>query len=325
MSAHVQELSYQRAVAHTIPRDIIGEATDAEEDHGPFYLFSPGQTIHRVDARDSVPHIYPCRVATVTSWGHWRDDEESAPNAVQTRRVRGPQNTMRAQKLNPLFAGATVRDIKVTYGECGVISLQSLARLKAEDVRPDVLNGLLYPSSCEWEFTRDGYVAHVDPRIAEEAQKQGGLAVRLRWVKEARQIVRGSEFANRYGAELQALYSAALAEIEPSFSAFRSYALRELAEAEDLIRRHRGNGVGKAAYDTRDLYFLWLTGREEVDILRGSATPDITVNVPPQPGVDIAAIVAAVTAAMQEQAAAQQAQQQPAKPVQQGQNPAKRN
>jgi hypothetical protein len=176
-----------------------------------------------------------------------------------------------------------------------------LGHQRAQAVKPELLSELLYPQPCEWEFTRDGYVTHVDPQIAEEAQKQGGLAVRLRWVKEARQFVRGPEFADRHSADLQALYLSALDEIEASFTQFRTYALRELAESEDLIRRHRGNGVGKPSYDMRDLYFLWLTGREEVDILRGSATqkqPDITVNVPPQPAVDLKAIIEAVTAAV---------------------------
>src|SRR6185436_5293647 len=42
-----------------------------KEDHGPKYVYSPGEPFHRVQERDGVPHVYPGLILGFESYINW--------------------------------------------------------------------------------------------------------------------------------------------------------------------------------------------------------------------------------------------------------------
>lgn len=283
----MQELTKVQAVG--IDPRVYGslqQRIQKKADHGPYYAFSPGEPIHRVDCHDSVPHIYPMRVATVTSWGSWEPIKHATGNVTDFAENADGEKMY----LNPTYAGVINASIVGNYSRLGVISIDAFAGYDPEAIQIDLFNSLILPHPV-WFGTDD--VPHTDRawydsnlKKVKDLVKEAGCGLNLR-----ERFLTAAAESPKIPARLQDVYLAAIIQCQTAVARFRRFADLYLAEQD---RDVRDTNSEKGTYDDRDARLQWLTGRAAVDQFQ----PQQQVVVQQQP-TDVAGIVAAVMAALE--------------------------
>lgn len=312
-------MSTNLGTEYTFPHETIGKQVK-KVDHGPFYLYSAGFNIHRVDMRDSVPHIYAGRVTPCTDWVVRLLEEQAAPDCIVMRDFeRDSIGNLYGYAYNLMSADEIRNAIldEYAYGHLGTIELTTFRHMKPAEFQLDFFNSLVRPFVVEpGEAT-----LRLAPEIVRDIEEIGGLAVRKRLVEDAAKRIEGSEFLSTKGASLQLLYLAAIQEISNSFNIARQYGMNELTAADNEIQRSmNGSSDAKENYSRRDRYIQWLLARKPVNealatlAARQQNAQPVVVQVPPQaPGITRDDIIAIVQAVMQANQAQQILQSAPMK------------
>lgn len=239
---------------------------ESAEDHGAYYLYTPGEPIHRVDMRDSVPHLYPGVVTSCTSWGHWlpASTVDIGSNII-TNNLAGEK-----QILVPKYAGTIKAEILASYGRLGTICIDAFTRATPETLKLDWFNRHLMPVPI---FYGDDDVPqelagwYKDYEAGNEREKlvsqYGGLLAR-RVLAEAflQQLING-EFADEIGGQLRAIYVTAVRQILSTFDTFRVFGEGLLMSSDQAVKDRENSG--KSLYDGRDVRLQWLLKKKGVD------------------------------------------------------------
>ncbi len=290
--------------AYTFVPDAGENVTNVTKGHGPYYFFNPGLGIHRIDQRDSVPHIYPCTFTSCIDAREWHLADslmEGRMTVVATQRRKDPAGNIEewASILKP--ASDIYESILETFGEWGVVEIEAFRNRAASELQLDILNSLIYPVTIEPSSILDEF-------LQKQVNEKGGLAVRQDFFSKGLAQVRAPEFGSQFGIELQKLYLLALEQSISSFHRARNYFMGQLTESDSQVSLgSNGNADGKALYDEKDRYLQWLLARrpaaEMLTQIAGRDQQPIIVNVPQQSsGItkeDLAEILKTVLAATQ--------------------------
>lgn len=305
---------------YTFPQSTVGKNIK-KADHGPFYLYSAGMNIHRVDMHDSVPHIYAGRVTPCTDWVVRLPEYQAAADCIVMRDVsRNAVGETEEFAYNILPADAIKNSIlvdeagheNVSYGPLGVIEVLSFRHRSPVEIKLDLFNSIVRPSIIEPGERTILLGADMRKRIEEE----GGLAVRQKFVEDALKRVESNEFIGEFGEDLSNLYLRAIAELLKSFSIAMFYATNQLTAADNEVQRSaNGDSEAKRTYSLRDRYLQWLLARKPINealaTIAAKQNQQVVVNVPAQPaapGITRDDIIAIVQAVMQANQLQQQAQ-----------------
>lgn len=248
----------------------------SREDHGPYYVVTVGEPIHRVDKRDGVPHLYPMHVECVKTWAHWTlQKAQQVPNALMTARNADGETV----EASPIFAGDIVNDILVMnpqYAMMGTVSISAFTKVEAEQVDIDNFNRLIMPEPI-WYDLEEVPVDEVDAykrfmaAHGDAVREEGALRRRERLLKAA-------DFSG-VGAQLRRLYEAARAEILQAFATYKTFGINQLGEADRQVKDR--DKSGKSVYDRADLRRQWLFKRKGVDApLTEQQAPVFSVQMP---------------------------------------------
>lgn len=259
-------------VSYTIPPELLGGKSVKQADHGPFYFISPAVPVHRVDYKDSVPHIHPCVVTICTDWVE-KLPEQLCPvgSAVQWEDAvdQVGSKTKVATTVVPAFA---IRDVILNMHESwGVKEIEAFAHKTRDEIGLELFNSTVYPISIEPGKP-------LTDEFAKVVEQKGGLAVRQSSFELGRTVVEGAEFVKKFGKERQTLYLTAIAECLAAFVKARDYVTRELNESDADIRLRLSTAGGKPTYDPRDVYFQWLLARRPVN--EGQPAQPINITLP---------------------------------------------
>lgn len=265
----------QRAIGSLEPQ------VHRREDHGPYYLITVGEPIHRVQQRDGVPHLYPMKVETVKTWANWTLQGYSGPNVLMSAQNSSGERV----DANPIFASDIVQDVLTVnpqYASMGTISLQAFAKRDSEDLDIEGFNALIMPEPIWFDFEEvptdqiRRYRAEY-PDLADAIRKEGALMRRERLLREAMaRIDADTRNPNR------SLYLAACQEIISALVTYRTFGLVQLGAADTAIRDR--DKSGKSVYDRADLRRQWLFARKGIDAplveLVNQQPANITVTMP---------------------------------------------
>lgn len=261
-------------VNYTVPPEMLEERTVQRNDHGPFYLFTPALPIHRVDYKDSVPHIYPCELTVCTDWIEKLHKDHCPPGAAV-------QMTQERDRIgNVIHIATTVipadsqRDLILEmYAEMGVVEIQAFAHEAKDKAMIEHFNSLIQPFRVEpWLELGD---------LQEKVEREGGLKVRQEMVQSAIDLVKDKNFLNKYGKERQHLFLQGIGECLASFTRAKSFCEKELGSSINEIKLRQAGADGKPTEDPRDAYFQWLLAKSPVgDNARASQVPQVVVQLP---------------------------------------------
>lgn len=268
----------------TVPSELFsGKGPVTQTDHGPFYFFSPALPLHRVDMKDSVPHLDPCVATACTDWFE-RLPEEQCPAGTVIEWTVVPDQVGNRIKYGAVLKPADAQKLSILdmYTEWGVGEITSFAHRSLTEVDLSFFNSIIMPVAVEPWFV-------FAPELTEELDKKGGLKVRQDFVAAGRAFISGPDFANENGSERQALYFKATEEILDLFPKAAAYVTKELNASDNDIQLRMANAGGKPTYDTRDVYLQWLLARHSVmeKVKMTQTQAPIVVNVPESSGLGI--------------------------------------
>lgn len=240
------------------------------EDHGPYYAYTPGEALHRIDERDGVAHVYPHYVRIIESSYNLKPAELSIERwAFTTQGTDG-----KPMFANPKYAGDIITNITRGSGHLGSISIQAFAKHEPEEINLELFNRLLMPEPV-WYEKADVPEEHLgawrrrNPELTKRAKEQGGLNLRQSYVEAA------------LSQNIAPHHFAALLEIQTAINRFRDFAIAQLSESDRHIQDRQTSGKG--TYDDRDRRWQWLLGPEyTMTVDAASKQPMVTVNVPQQ-------------------------------------------
>lgn len=242
----------------TVPKEVLGGKTVNKIDHGPFYFFTPALPVHRVNYRDSVPHVRPCVVTPCTDWVEHLPEEQCPDGTVIQRSEFIDQVGTRIKIGMSLIPADPIRQsILDAYSPWGLKEIQAFVHKSEEEIDLSLFNRIIYPEPIEpnQDFNSE---------TATEIARVGGLQVRRKLVETGANFISSSAFGNEYGAERQKLYKNAAVEALASFVDATRYVTSELNNSDAEIRLRLANAGGKPTYDTRDSYMQWLLARSPI-------------------------------------------------------------
>ncbi len=327
MSAELQQIK-QATVSDKVTGG-MGQRIQRAHDHGPYYVYSPGLPVHRVQERDGLPHCYPNQVMQIETWGHWLNEQLTADRTTMVAN----DTDGRPAYLNQIWA-SSIRD-EVIHGLNGyglhgrncvcAVEIAPFAKLSADEVKLELFNRFIQPEPVWYAidevpvlYDRSGkptYDRRADFRTlatetADKAKELGALMVRRDFVIRFGETLDAGNVP--VDSSLRNLYRDAVTGILASIEEFRRWGHAFLNNSDKDLRASQNGGTsGKAEYDPLDARVQWLLARPGVDTLLADALnrqPNVTVQTAP---TDVAGIVAAVMTAMEQnrlnQAAAQSA------------------
>lgn len=261
-------------VNYTVPIDQLGGQSVQMSDHGPFYLFSAALPVHRVDYKDSVPHIYPCFLTSCTDWIEKLPELHCPPGAaVGWTKVKDAVGN--EEKIATTVKSADkIRDlIQDMYSDWGVVEIKSLAHRKVEEVDLKMFNSILYPNVIEPVMSTSD--------LKDKADKIGGLEARKLSVADGLKVIASVQFANAYGLDKQILYRQAAEECYESFIQALRYCMKELGDSDGQLRlRLAGDKESKISYDTKDFYLQWLLAKLPIMDTQSQTQAPVVVQFP---------------------------------------------
>lgn len=269
---------------------------------GPFYCYAPGEAIHRVDARDSVPHVWAGLLIPVTDFPQLMDTAMSGPYAAGT----SPDGK---KTVNRVWASHQVDLIHRPYFP-RAIQVTALDRLPLVTCRDNFsvvdnllseFNHMICPVPVgyeEWDLPPEARRVRIPADVADEIVSVGALAYRDRCLADAEKLCEQTQIG-------QALYSAIL-QMRGAIKGYAQYATAYLEFEENLLDERKGGNVkeGKARYDNYDRKLLWLLGRAEKKtqapqvIVQGGAQ---TLTMDPAFGESIGNAIAAAVAPLRDE------------------------
>jgi hypothetical protein len=270
------------------------------EDHGPFYLYSVGEPVHRVSEKDSVPHLYAGLVTPCPDFGRWylADTLEISSSVIATN-SEGKKVTR-----IPEYAGSIKNRILTGYKHQGVVSLDAFARVKEESLNLPFFNSHLMPVPIfygnddlpvkaelptemkelfgVWEARFKDY--EMVKQREEMVKGVGGLAARRMQAEAFLTELRRGDYQSEISIPLAQLYEKALLQILSSFETFSKFAVAYLAKQDRDMKD--GEHTGKYVYDERDVRLQWLMNLRGIDApiveqLRMNQ-PQVVVQMPEQ-------------------------------------------
>lgn len=243
---------------------------------GPFYGYAPGEAIHRVDARDSAPHVWAGLLTPVTDFPQLMATEMSGPYAAGT----SPDGK---QTVNRVWASHTIDLIHRPYFPRAV-QITALDRLPLVTCRDNfsVVDNLLsdfnhmicpVPVGFEpWDLPPEARGVRV-PNDVKEFMAQpnvGALGYRDKCLADAEKLCDETDI----GRSLLA----AIKQMRDAIAGYRNYATAYIVFEENQIEKQGKLQEGKATYDPYDQRLLWLLGRKEKTI----QAPQVVVSGGPQ-------------------------------------------
>lgn len=256
------------------------------EDHGPYYIYSPGEPVHRVEYRDGLPHLYPGLVHRVGSFLNWYTEQLLESSSITARNTSG-------EKVNahPHYAGAIKYEIcdgPSGYRRIGVVSVKALDKM--DDFAIAEFNKIIMPDAA-WFNADEVPVERLTEwrersiELTRECEELGALEVRRRWLESATdRVPKGHHQATKFREAIRECLAAVVA-------------YRRLAESymEDYDKQVINNKID--GYYQREDLLRWLLARPDVQ-RQARAAPVINVAAPDVAGIAAAAAREAVTAAM---------------------------
>lgn len=309
--------------------DIPGAQGDISP--GPFYIWAWGANLHRVQSRDSCPHVWNCQVATVTKFGHWEPQLAMLESSGRTHEKYMPSGDVEVTTLVEDQVGGQVESILKQYGwnsqpheNQGTILIEAFTERLPAEIDVARFNSIIQPfplqrniaDLAELQPSRYEAWKRVPQDLHDLCASKGGLFARVRQVELARDQILDGQIAltpNR-----KAMYLDAISEIMLGVPRFRAYATAYLDASDSQIRQQTKESKpgAKSMYDDYDLDLQWLMARKGVDDIltrlaantNGGVTADqlreiLNVAVPTQQQSQVtpemlANIVAQVTAAV---------------------------
>jgi len=255
---------------------------NGEMSPGPFYVWSSVSALHRVQARDSLPHLWPCRLGCVTRFGHWEPIESVVESSGRIKERYMPGGEVLTDTLVDDMAGGQVESILKQLGghgepsdDQGAVVVSCLTERLPQEIDLLKFNQIIQPFPIQ---RTDADIRQLAPEmyktwleipkeIHDRCREVGGLQVRMDFVLAARSALKSGEITV---TPLQReLYLAAIEEILPSFARGRAFALHYLQVQDQELRKQATlHQAGmKAIYDDCDLDYQWLLahkGNEDV-------------------------------------------------------------
>lgn len=249
---------------------------------GPFYIWSSVSALHRVQARDSLPHLWPCQLGIVTRFGQWEPIESVLESSGRTVERYLPDGNVLTDTLVDNHASGQVESILKQLGahgdptdDQGAVVISCLTERLPQEIDVAKFNQLLQPFPIQ---RTDADIRQLAPdlhrrwleipkEIHDRCREVGGLQVRMELVLAARAALRAGQIPV---TPLQRdVYLAAIEEILPSFARGRAFALHYLQVQDQELRKQATlHQAGmKAIYDDCDLDYQWLLahkGNEDV-------------------------------------------------------------
>lgn len=234
------------------------------EDSGPYYLFTAGEPFYFHDMKALIAGIEPCAVTAIL------DSYEMVPLNPGDD-VKGPiheeldrdGNVSFQRQKRPIRASGirdSLLDERTGYDERGLIEIGSFAKMDPRRLRVDKFNETIAPTRIYAEQSRTDNVFHVPERYRAEVAQTGALAIRRRFVMEARQTFSSPEFVSAAPPEIQRAYLGAIDEILMGFDLFTQWATVYMDGQDRAVIEKEKRG-----YDALDRRLMWLLGRAEAD------------------------------------------------------------
>jgi hypothetical protein len=232
-----------------------------KEDHGPKYVYSPGEPMHRIDNHDGVPHVYPGVVRGFESYINWHTSYTKPEVGTTFTAEQANDMTDKMRYGAPIYAGSIATDITQSLSgtEKCIVSITAFENMAFEDTRWEEFNAIIMPEPVFY----DAEEVPLDllprwrslaPEINEKCRKIGGLAVREEYLKNAlRQFQTSKDLMSQ-------MYVQAITQMLGACEAFRRFAITYLETSDRSIDDR--NNTGKNIYDTRDLRLQWLTAHK---------------------------------------------------------------
>src|SRR5262245_33046803 len=257
-------------IVYDLPPSVGETASIVRQDSGPLYAYAPGESLHRVDARDFVPHVWSGLVTPICDYANWRE-RNSGSMAVIGPSVDGKSELAR------IHASVT-RELVIEAQEWRGAKVFEVTAFTHWDVRQlDInrFNHLICPfpfgyapievpaKDCEpyevWgEYSK---VRQIPEEIQQEIDKPGGvLALRLAWLREAQKRL------DTVPLNLRPIYGQAIEELVTANETYKRYCEWHLAGREREIKERQG----KLTYDHYDAKVLWYLGRKPIDVTQQS-------------------------------------------------------
>lgn len=311
-------------------------------DSGPYYLISPGETLDVQGRKIADPQsakqegtempesyamcIKPGPLFRIVNSGEWVDARyiEGGHHLTRYKVDRSGNRFLRdspttSEKAVPIYASAIRRSLLESHSEIntsnpiGIISDVAAFAGKAEEVVSyHYFNVNLYPCAVEpnVEIKDDSIPRALREYMKPEAlhevlEDAGGLAARRWMVEQFRKRLNTPSFSSKYcPGSLKALWAEAIEQILASYNVTKGFLEMHLSAADRALAMQEKNAVGKAMYDTRDFYAMWLLKRKGIDSVMTEIVnrdPQINIQMPEMPAApDQSALVAAMAATMKE-------------------------
>src|SRR5262245_32982226 len=308
-------------------------------DSGPYYLLSPGEPLDVQGRRVADPEspkqegselpesyaqvIKPGGLFRIVNSGEWVDGRyiEGGHYLTRYKVDRSGNRFLRegptsSEKAVPIYASAIRRSLLEAHGETnqsnpiGVISdVGAFAGKPEEVVSYHHFNWNLYPVVIEpgCEIKDESIPRNLREYMKAEAlrevlEDQGGLAARRWMVEQFRKRLNTPSFSGKYcPGSLKALWREAVEQILQAYNVTKSFLDMQLSIADRSLAMQEKNAVGKAMYDHRDFYAMWLLKRKGIDSALTEIVnrdPQINIQMPEMPTADNSALIAAMQAAV---------------------------
>ena len=234
------------------PAELLAGADKSPIDHGPYYIYCPGETVHRATIGDGTDHCFAGVVTCVVSGGRWVDYTTAAKQSILTKTRPTDRNGGSQQELmNPFMASAKADAIYIENKHRGVVWIHAFDRIMPNKLRLDDFNALIgLPIGCEREDFPNFAMPVPPPDIAKMVEEKGVLAIReahLRAVYERLRLASQDD--------LTKVWMEAIQQMLEGFDIARRNALQGLQESEREIQGNR-----KDIFDPRDERWMKLTG-----------------------------------------------------------------
>lgn len=255
-------------IRYDLPEDISQGPQTQLYDDGPFYCYSPGEALHRIDAHDYVPHVWSGLVVPIQNDGAWRDPRETTFGTVGI----SPDGK---SALATIFASTTRTLILEAPGwqNVKVFPVTSFDKFLPEQVDINRFNKMVCPAphgydryeipSMEWRkgkrWTDCAGRMEIPEQLDKLLKEHGALKVRRRWLEEAQGEL--STVPN----DLRQLYARAIEEMIAANESYGRYASAHIKQAEGEIRVAMTGKAGKGDYDAYDRRLLWYLGQTGID------------------------------------------------------------
>ena len=247
-------------------------------DDGPYYVISVGEMIPTIEDSVGFARIEPCEITAIKTIMPWVDKRYlENPSGMQRESIdpltRRPDGFVEAQYA--IRANHNRDGLIEKYGPGGpsdfaLVELTAFATREARRIGLPLFNRKIAPVALS--------LGRVPDDLRDEVSRVGALAVRERFVKEAREFFAGKAFLEQADAELQRTYLSAIDQILEGFVAYRRLAKAYMDKQDHAVRLPPDNAKSKDDYDERDRTIQWLLARPGVDATSVlSRTVDATV------------------------------------------------